>query len=268
MTSSTRGLLVVEADDADRGRHRDALALERQAPLADRLEHALGDALRGVAVGVAQQDGELVAAEAGDHVGLADAVVQRAADGADDLVAGLVAARVVDVLEAVEVEQEDRALAAVARGVGDVLGELLVEAAAVEELRQRVVVGQVLQLVLEALALRDVADDAGHDDAVVGVQHREHHVDRELRAVLALAPQLEAHAEGDLRVARGATRAPRRSARRRACGCARRRAPRPGGPGSARGRSRRACRCARWRSRSCRRGRPRRSGPARSRGRP
>ena len=153
-------LLVVEADDADRGRHRDALALERQAPLADRLEHALGDALRGVAVGVAQQDGELVAAEAGDHVGLADAVVQRAADGADDLVAGLVAAGVVDVLEAVEVEQEDRALAAVARGVGDVLGELLVEAAAVEELGQRVVVGQVLQLVLEALALGDVADDA------------------------------------------------------------------------------------------------------------
>ena len=203
MTSSTRGLLVVEADDADRGRHRDALALERQAPLADRLEHALGDALRGVAVGVAQQDGELVAAEAGDHVGLADAVVQRAADRADDLVAGLVAAGVVDVLEAVEVEQEDRALAAVARGVGDVLGELLVEAATVEELRQRVVVGEVLQLVLEALALRDVADDAGHDDAVVGVQHREHDVDRELGAVLALAPQLEAHAEGDLRVALG-----------------------------------------------------------------
>jgi hypothetical protein len=79
--------------------------------------------------------------------------VQRTADRADDLVTGLVAARVVDVLEAVEVEQEDRALAAVARGVGDVLGELLVEAAAVEELRQRVVVGQVLQLVLEALAL-------------------------------------------------------------------------------------------------------------------
>ena len=136
-----------------------ALALERQAPLADRLEHALGDALRGVAVGVAQQDGELVAAEAGDDVGLADAVMQRAADRADDLVAGLVAAGVVDVLEAVEVEQEDRALAAVAGGVGDELGELLVEAAAVEELGQRVVVGQVLQLVLEALALRDVADD-------------------------------------------------------------------------------------------------------------
>ena len=153
-------LLVAEADDADRGRHRDALALERQAALADRLEHALGDALRGVAVGVAQQHGELVAAEAGHDVRLADAVVQRAADRADDLVAGLVAAGVVDVLEAVEVEQEERALAAVAGGVGDELGQLLVEAAAVEQLGQRVVVGEVLELVLEALALRDVADDA------------------------------------------------------------------------------------------------------------
>ncbi len=112
-----------------------------------------------VLVGVAQQHGELVAAEAGDDVRLADRVVQRTADRADDLVAGLVAAGVVDVLEAVEVEQVERALAAVARGVGDELGQLLVEAAAVEEAGQRVVVGEVLELVLEALALRDVADD-------------------------------------------------------------------------------------------------------------
>ena len=77
-------------------------------------------------------------------------------------------------------------------------GELLIEAATIEVLRQRVVVGQVLQLVLEALALRDVTDDARDDDAVVGVEHREHDVDGKLRAVLALAPQLEAHAEGDL----------------------------------------------------------------------
>ena len=178
------------------------LALERQPALADRLEHALGDPLGGLAVGVAQHDGELVAAEAGDDVGLAHALAQRAADGADDLVAGLVAARVVDVLEAVEVEQEQRAAAAVAGGVADELGQLLVEAAAVEQVGQRVVVGQVLELGLEALALRDVADDRGQHGALVGLQRADGDVDRELGAVLALAPQLEAHAERDLRVAR------------------------------------------------------------------
>ena len=40
----------------------------------------------------------------------------------------------------------------------------------------------------------------GEDGAVVGLQRGDRDVDRELGAVLALAPQLEAHAQGDLRV--------------------------------------------------------------------
>src|SRR6201999_1999264 len=77
------------------------------------------------------------------------------------------------------------------------------EAAAVEQLGQRVVVGQVLQLGLEALALRDVADDRRDHDLVVGAQRADRDVDGELGAVAALAPQLEAHAQGGAALAAG-----------------------------------------------------------------
>ena len=57
-------------------------------------------ASRLVRAAVGQQHGELVAAEAGDHRAVAHALAQRVRDLADQLVAGAVAERVVDVLEA------------------------------------------------------------------------------------------------------------------------------------------------------------------------
>ena len=74
-------------------------------------------------------------------------------DAADQVVAGLVAEPVVDLLEAVDVDDHHRALAAVAGGEGDVLVELGAEAAAVQQPGQRVVVGQVAQLGLGLLGL-------------------------------------------------------------------------------------------------------------------
>ena len=105
-----------------------------------------------------EQDGELVATEAPEDVGLAQALLQRAGAGDDELVARGVAEAVVDRLEAVEVEHEQRALGAVAAAAGDVLGQGAVDAAAVEQAGERVVVGQVAQLVLQAAALGDVLD--------------------------------------------------------------------------------------------------------------
>ena len=78
--------------------------------------------------------------------------------GDDELVARRVAEAVVDLLEAVEIEHEQRALGAVAAAARDVLGQRAVDAAAVEQARERVVVGEVAQLVLEAAALGDVLD--------------------------------------------------------------------------------------------------------------
>ena len=90
------------------------------------------DLARGGLVGAGEEDGELVAAEPGEHVGLAHAHPQQRGDAAKQVVAGAVAERVVDVLEVVEVEHQHGAAAAVAPHLGDPLVELVLEPAAVE----------------------------------------------------------------------------------------------------------------------------------------
>ena len=107
-----------------------------------------------VGVGLRHQHRELVAGEAGDDVGGPHPLAQDRGDAADQVVAGLVPEAVVDLLEAVDVDDHHRALAAVAGGEGDVAVELGAEAAAVEEPGERVVVGQVAQLGLGLLGLR------------------------------------------------------------------------------------------------------------------
>ena len=95
------------------GEHRDAdrgLDLEREAAdddgLLEHLQHAADDGIDRLAVGdVAQQDRELVAAEAGDRRGAAQHAVEPRADPLEQQVAVVVAERVVHVLEAVEVHQ-------------------------------------------------------------------------------------------------------------------------------------------------------------------
>ena len=83
---------------------------------------------------------------------------------AEDLVAGLVPEGVVDLLEAVEIQEQQGALAVgVARDLGEVLLEGDVEEVAVAELGQLVVVGEKTQPPLGPLAIRDVAHDAGED---------------------------------------------------------------------------------------------------------
>jgi len=86
------------------------------------VEQPLGDHVRiGVARQVVDQHQELVAAEAADHVPAeigpggvrgAQGAAQAAGDLAQHLVAGLMAQRVVDQLEAVEIEEHDRELVA------------------------------------------------------------------------------------------------------------------------------------------------------------
>ena len=88
-----------------------------------------------------------------------------AGDLADQVVAGLVAERVVDQLEAVDVDDHHRALAAVAGAEGDELVEFGAEAAPVEEAGQGVVVGEVAQLGLGPLG---AFQRRQHDLAVLG----------------------------------------------------------------------------------------------------
>ena len=89
-------------------------ALERGAVPPQRGEQALGGLARLLGVGVREQDGELVPAEAREDVRIAKPRPQDIGDALDQGVAGAVPEAVVYVLEVVEVEQQHGARGAVA----------------------------------------------------------------------------------------------------------------------------------------------------------
>ena len=126
---------------------------------------ALGDQRRLVHVGDAvEQHRELVAAEPGDGVRRPHGRLQPARDGDQQPVSHLVPERVVDELEAVEVEEEDRGRGGRvgALGAPDRLVEPVQEQHAVREAGERVVQRVVLEALLGPLAVGDVglaADD-------------------------------------------------------------------------------------------------------------
>jgi hypothetical protein len=142
---------------ADGGRDREAAPVEVEVG-AQHVGDALGDGERGALVrDVAEQHGELVAAQArGDVVG-----AQHAGDAGGDVaqqgVARGVAEAVVDDLEVVEVEEQHRDVLIVLAGGGKRALQPLLEQRAIGEAGERVVEGLVAQLVLERLALPDVA---------------------------------------------------------------------------------------------------------------
>ena len=106
-----------------------------------------------------QDHGELVATEAGQEVAVAQrAPAQHRADARDQLVADRVAQGVVDVLEVVEVEREHRASAVVALARRPARGPSSAsKPAAVEQLGERIMVGEVLELALVAFLCSDTS---------------------------------------------------------------------------------------------------------------
>jgi hypothetical protein len=97
------------AGDADARGHLQGEVLELERRLEDLVDPVDGGLHVLVAPAARQQDGELVAAEAGDGAQRVHGAHQPQADLAQQLVAQEVAERVVDLLEAVEVEDQQRA---------------------------------------------------------------------------------------------------------------------------------------------------------------
>ena len=110
------------------------------------------------------QDCELVPAEAGDGVRGAHALVEALGHLAQEVVAGRVAQGVVDRLEVVEIDEQDRHPPAVTPSASQGVAHAVLEQGAVWQLGQRVVEGLMAQLVLERGALAHVAH--GHHEAV------------------------------------------------------------------------------------------------------
>ena len=149
--------------DADVG---DDLVAVDLIGLDDRIADALGQ--RGCVRGVfhlGHDDGELVAAQARDRVGLARAAAQALADQFQQLVADRMAERVVDALELVEIEAEHRQAFA-AFDAFELVLQRLAQQHAVWQVGQRVVARHVGDLALRPLPLGDVL--VGRQPAAAG----------------------------------------------------------------------------------------------------
>ena len=129
-------------------------ATSRAQPLA---EHA-----RALLVDAAHEHGELLAAVARQHVLGAQRVVEHADHRAQHVVADEVAVRVVELLEVIDVEHEQRQRLRVPLGEADLGAEPLDEVAAVERARQPVAQRRLEQLPLRRLLDGVVARELEH----------------------------------------------------------------------------------------------------------
>jgi hypothetical protein len=132
------GGVVREHRHPDRGARRDLAAIDRVRP-GEQVQELLGAA--GGVGGVGDQ-GELVAAQPGHQFARAGGAAQPLAHLGQEEIAGVVAERVVEQLEAVQVDDEERHLAAVGPGGLQPLAELGGEGAAIDQAGQRVGLGQ------------------------------------------------------------------------------------------------------------------------------
>ena len=140
---------AVGDDDADGGGDDHGAVVDDDGRL-QRVEQPLGDLDRAALAGQPlAQHRELVAAHARERVALRDQRPEPHRDLAEQLVAALMAERVVDELEAVDVEHEHGDRAAVAGSECERVVHAVDEQRAVGQARERVVQRPVLDLLLE-----------------------------------------------------------------------------------------------------------------------
>jgi hypothetical protein len=143
-----------------------AVQVER---LAQRLAHLVGRVDGVLLVARHRQDQrEFVAAHAPDRVAQAHALHQPVAELAQQLVAEPGAERVVDVLEAVQRDEQHHHAPRFLLRQRDGVGQRLEEQGAVGQAGQAVVVRHVLQQFLRLAPLADVARHAQHDGRLAG----------------------------------------------------------------------------------------------------
>ncbi|MGY4413766.1 hypothetical protein ACVWW4_005502 [Bradyrhizobium sp. LB7.1] len=141
--------------DANAGIGRDFLAVAVHGR-AQRLQDLFGECRQfGLIVGAGLDDGEFVAAQPCDHVVAADAGAQPVRDLAQQLVADLVSERIVDALELVDVDIEDRERLALAE-FRDAALQMAAHQHAVRQVGQRVVMRHVRDALVGADAIGDV----------------------------------------------------------------------------------------------------------------
>ena len=200
------GAVAREQADADaHGGH------QRAAVDHHRRGQHLVDARRGDAdfigrVDLVQHDDEFVAAHANHDVRGPHRRAHALGDLLQQLVAHFVAARVVDVLEAVEIEEQHREHLPGFLAARDGFGQVRLQEQAVRQARQVIVIGELVeallvgeQLRLRLLSFRQIAHEVGHQAPVARFDGHAAHFDVHLAAVLEPLHELDAAARLDAR---------------------------------------------------------------------
>ncbi len=107
------------------------------------VEHLARGKLRAIDVGGRQHHRELIAAEPRDRIGRAQRVAQARRHFLQHLIAGVMPERVVDLLEAIEIEQQHGEALVIAMRAQDRLLQPIEEQRAVGQVGERVVVGEI-----------------------------------------------------------------------------------------------------------------------------
>ena len=142
--------------------------------LRERLDHALGEGRHSIAVGrVADHHGELVSAEPAAHLVVARQLLEPLRDLRQQLVADLVAERIVDRLEAVEVDHQECTARAPLLGVPETVLERFGDHQPIGQSGQRIVPRKVGDFLGRFALLRDVGPHSAETDEIaLLVAHR------------------------------------------------------------------------------------------------
>ena len=170
------GLAGFRDPQADAGAAGDSQVADVEA-LVERLEDPVRHPARADQIGLRQHDGEFVAAKARHGVRLADGVLQAARDHPQHVVAGAVSQGVVDALERIEVENQQRRRHLAPRGLGQRVAQDRVECRPVGQLGQRVGQRHAFELHLRLTQHGRSAFDPLLELLVDGLQVISHQVD-------------------------------------------------------------------------------------------
>ncbi len=116
---------------------------ERKTRLGKGSEHLVGDILGLCPGGFRQKGHEFIPAPARDHVRGAQGPAQQGRRSRQTVVAGLVPEGVIDELEFIQVKKQQGALTVVPRRILHPAIQCVLKAAAIQQARQRIVVGHV-----------------------------------------------------------------------------------------------------------------------------
>ena len=163
----------IDRGEADAGADAEAVAVVVEAVDLEAVADLLGDPLALLGRAALQQHGELIAPQARQQVAGPHRVTEQARDLLQQLVAGGMAAGVVDDLELVEVDVHERVRRVAARGVRQGFAQPGLELLAVVQAGQRVVRGAEAHLDAEPALFGDVVEHQhGAQQGPVGIADR------------------------------------------------------------------------------------------------